>query len=425
MTVRRDHLWYPYAQHARMRTPLQVQKAQGVYLTVEGQAGVIDGLSSWWCMIHGYNHPLLNEAITTQLHMFAHVMLGGLTHEPAQQLAQTLVEMTPAPLQHVFFADSGSVGCEVAIKMALQYWINQHEPQKKRLIALNRGYHGDTFGVMALGNPEDDCPSMHRLFRGHMPHHVFLPSPRMGFDATPASCEAELAHAEAVLRAHHQECAAFICEPLMQGAGGFNFYSPYFLNELVVLCKRYNVLVIFDEVATGFGRTGTFFALDRIATSPDIVVFGKALTAGYSGHSATLATTAIFDAFKGDTMATALMHGPTFMGNPIACAVAQRSIDIMKTADYLAKIAGIEAQLKAAFMAFHHPKVKECRVLGATLAVEVYHPADLEGLQAYALKKGVWLRPILGVVYLTPPYIITADELDQCCGVINSWFERQ
>jgi adenosylmethionine---8-amino-7-oxononanoate aminotransferase len=338
-------LWYPYQQHKHMKTPLEIKSASGVYLECTDGAKLIDGISSWWCAIHGYNHPQINRAITDQVNTLAHVMLGGLTHKPAKELAAKLVEISPAGLEHVFFADSGSVGCEIAMKMAIQFWKNQNNSQKTKFLALNRGYHGDTFGAMAVGNPEDDCPSMHSVFTNALVKNIFIAEPKMGFIANKDQLNQDIKLLKNTLELHHKKLAAFILEPIMQGAGGFNFYAPEYLIEAKKLCQHYDVLLIFDEVATGFGRTGKLFASNHAEICPDIMVLAKALTAGYCGHSATLTTADIFNQFYSDNSDHALMHGPTFMANPTACRVALTSIDIFMSQNYLEKIKHISTIL--------------------------------------------------------------------------------
>ncbi|MSR89070.1 MAG: adenosylmethionine--8-amino-7-oxononanoate transaminase [Candidatus Margulisbacteria bacterium] len=397
-------LWYPYAQHKTMQQPLCVQKADGVYLHLDTGETLIDGISSWWCAIHGYNHPKLNQAISDQLQNMAHVMLGGLTHKPAQDLADTLVNVTPNGLNHVFFSDSGSVGMEVAMKLALQYWRNKDIKTKTRFVALRGAYHGDTCGVISIGDPQD---GMHADFASIFPKQFFIE---------------KFSELDTLLKQHHQDIAAFVVEPLMQGAGGFKFYPPEYLNQAAKLCKAYNVLFIFDEVATGFGRTGTLFAANQCNFTPDIMVLGKALTGGYIGHAATLTTTDIFNAFYDDEEPKAFMHGPTFMGNPLACAVANTSIQLFQQENYLAKIKTIETHLKKELLTFKTPAIKECRVQGGVGVIEVHEPKNLQNLQSYAQKNGIWLRPFGNIVYTTPPYIISESQLQKIIDVMKHYF---
>jgi adenosylmethionine-8-amino-7-oxononanoate aminotransferase len=382
---------------------------------------LIDAISSWWCVTHGYNHPELNQAMTTQMHKFSHVMLGGLKNKTTQDFADKLVEITPQGLNHVFFSDSGSVGVEVAIKMALQYFFNQGHQNKTHIVALQRAYHGDTTACMSVCDPAE---GMHKMFHGITPKQFFLDAPSGGFDASKADIDADIQRAKTLFEAHGDTIAAMIVEPLMQGAGGFNFYSPDYLNQLKPLCQAYNILLIFDEVATGFGRTGKLFATEHTDITPDIMILAKGLTAGYLGHAATLATTQVFEAFLSDDPGKAFMHGPTFMGNPIACAVGLKAIEIFKRDDYLSNIARIEQQLKDELLSFEHDEIVECRVLGATGAIEVKDARFHQGIQQYAAERGVWLRPFERYIYTMPPYITTSEQLKTITEVMKGWFLR-
>ena len=424
MTHTQSPLWYPYTQHKHMALPFKIEHANGAYLTCDTGDVLLDAISSWWCMIHGYNHPEINAVINDQVSKLPHVMLGGLTHQPALDLAQKLVDITPQGLGHVFFSDSGSVGCEIALKIALQYWINHNQPQKSKFLSLERGYHGDTFGVMAVSNPQDDCPSMHHMFKGVLPRHFFIQEPRCEFTASADHIKSEVALFQSFITANHHEIAAFICEPIMQGAGGFNFYSPEYLNQVVKICHDHDILVIFDEVATGFGRTGKLFATNHTAICPDIMVLGKALTAGYCGHSATLTTPTIFNAFNDDSFDKAFMHGPTFMGNPTACRVALKSIDLLFEHHHLDHIQAIEATFKSAFEGFHHSAIKDIRILGATAAIEVHDASSLKGVQRFAFDQGIWLRPFDRFLYTTPPYVTTLDECQHIAKCMLNWFSQ-
>jgi adenosylmethionine---8-amino-7-oxononanoate aminotransferase len=414
-----DTLWYPYAQMRGLDCPYDVVRAEGCMLTLSDGRRLIDAISSWWCVIHGYNHPELNAALTQQVERFAHVMLGGLSHEPARALARKLVSIAPAGLKHVFFADSGSVGMEVAMKMAVQFQKNQGIPGRDRFLALYRAYHGDTTGVMSIGDPEE---GMHHLFRGYLPQQLFV-HPPTGFDdrASLERANSELVEAFAQ---HHQSLAAMVVEPIMQGAGGFNFYPPEYLRLMRSLCDRYAVPLVFDEVATGFGRTGKLFAAEHAGVSPDILVLGKGLTAGYLGMSATLASDRIYAAFLGDGPGNAFMHGPTFMGHATAAAVALRSIEIFERDNYLDKIRRIEIQLQREILPIQGPGVKETRVLGAVGVIEVTNPAVHHGLQSFAAERGVWLRPFDRTVYTAPAYVISEPELTQITTVMRDWFAQ-
>jgi len=376
-----------------------------VKIYLEDGHELIDSISSWWCVIHGYNHKEINAAIVEQMQKFSHVMLGGLTHEPAETLAKELVRITPQGLNHVFFADSGSVGMEVAMKMAVQFWKNNGVDGKTKFASLYKGYHGDTTGVMSIGDPEE---GMHHLFKGFLPKQFFI--------------NPSLQEMEKLFEEHSDEIAAFVCEPLLQGAGGFNFYPPDFLKEAKPLCEKYNVLFIADEVATGFGRTGTMFACEQAEITPDIMVLGKGLTAGYLGLSATLATDKVYNSFLGETYEKAFMHGPTFMGNALACSAALASLKIFERENYLKKIARINEILKEELLGFKAKGVKETRVLGACGVIETTDNSVHKGIQEFAATRNVWVRPFLNVVYTMPPYIISEGELRKICKVMKEFF---
>ncbi|MGA2450169.1 MAG: adenosylmethionine--8-amino-7-oxononanoate transaminase [Polyangiaceae bacterium] len=414
----RSTLWYPYAQMRGLEEPLEVVAAKGSTLTLADGRMLVDAIASWWCVIHGYNHPELSAVVHAQIDAFAHVMLGGLTHAPAKRLADKLVEIAPDGLAHVFFADSGSVGMEVAMKMALQFHRNRGVAGRTRFLSLVGAYHGDTSGVMSLGDPID---GMHHLFRGYLPAQLFVRPPLRS--AGPSLDEA-VRELRSALQAHHACLAAMVLEPVMQGAGGFRVYEPDYLREVRVLCDRYDVPLIFDEVATGFGRTGKLFAAEHAQVSPDIMVLGKGLTAGYFGMSATLASERIYDAFLGEGPDTAFMHGPTFMGHATAAVVALKSIEVFRRDRYLDRIAGIEAQLRRDLLPLEAPGIVATRVFGAVGVVEVDSPARYAGLQRFAVDRGVWLRPFGRVVYTAPPYVITSDELGRVIGTLAEWFRR-
>jgi adenosylmethionine-8-amino-7-oxononanoate aminotransferase len=417
-------LWFPYAQMAGQDVPSEVVRAQGVLLHLRDGRTLIDGIASWWCVIHGYAHPEMDAALRAQLDDFAHVMLGGLTHAPAQRLADTLVELAPPGLAHVFFADSGSVGMEVAMKMAVQYWKNLGVAGRTRFISLRHAYHGDTTGVMSLGDPDD---GMHRLFSGYLPRQLFVRPPEgMGHGRGDIRHSVEQAVDElaTALREHAHEVAAFVCEPILQGAGGFNFYPPAYLTEARRLCDEHEVLLVCDEVATGFGRTGTLFACEQAQITPDILVLAKGLTAGYLGMSATLATSRVFKAFLGNGPERAFMHGPTFMGNALACAVALASIAIFQRDNYLDKIRRIEEVLRDELLAVRSPTIRESRALGACGVIEVHDRKVLRGLQDFAAERGVWLRPFDNVVYTMPAYVMDESDLRQVCRTMREWFAR-
>jgi adenosylmethionine-8-amino-7-oxononanoate aminotransferase len=367
---------------------------------------LIDGMSSWWCAIHGYRHPRLDAAVREQLERMAHVMFGGLTHEPAILLAQRLVEIAPAGLERVFFADSGSVSVEVAIKMALQYQRATGHPERKRLFTVRGGYHGDTFGAMAVCDP---VGGMHSLFRGTLAEHVFAERPPDGFDAPLDAGWAE--HAAELMARHAHELAAVIVEPVVQGAGGMRFHSPRCVALLRRLCDEYGLLLIADEIATGFGRTGTMFACEHAGVSPDVMCVGKALTGGYMTLAATLCTADVAEAISAGE-GGALMHGPTFMANPLACSVALASLDLLADGRWRQDVARIERGLREGLApARELPSVADVRVLGAIGVVQMEGEVDVAAATAVAVELGVWLRPFRDLIYTMPSYVVGDDEL--------------
>lgn len=411
-------VWYPYSQMQLNDPRFKVVGAEHEFLTLDNGQGLIDGVSSWWAAIHGYNNKELNEALASQASQFAHVMLGGLTHDPVEQFAEKLVEITPDGLNHVFFSDSGSVAVEVALKMAVQFWSNQGNLKKSKFVALKNAYHGDTFKCMEVGDDPDYSGSYsHVLQKGF---HTSIP--KGGFHPTSDQLQEAIQEFEQILKNHHKEIAAFIVEPLMQGAGGFQIYAPEYLMATKQICEQYEVLFIADEVATGFGRTGKMFACNYAGISPDIMVLGKALTAGYLGHAATIANDKVYNAFLGDTYEKALMHGPTFMGNPLACAVGLKSIEIFEREDYLQKVADIENAFKTAFQNFSHEDIKEIRILGCMIVIETKSEACTKGFKPYAINQGLWLRPIGKFLYATPPFIISKSSLQKIIDGLKGWF---
>ncbi len=400
----RLHLWHPYSPMPASLAPLPVVSASGVRLRLADGRELVDGMASWWCAVHGYRHPALDAAVREQLGRMAHVMFGGLTHEPAVRLAARLVELTPEPLDHVFFADSGSVAVEVAIKMCLQYWRAQSRPERRRLLTARGGYHGDTFGAMAVCDP---VGGMHALFAGTLSEHVFVDRPPAGFRL--ALDDAYAAQLEHVVRRHAHELAAVIIEPVVQGAGGMHFYSPAVLRHLRELCDQHDILLILDEIATGFGRTGALFACEHAGVAPDVMCVGKALSGGYLPLAATLCSAHIAQTIsRGE--GRALMHGPTFMANPLACAVALASTDLLIGGSWLADVERIESGLADGLApARRLAGVRDVRVLGAIGVVQLDGPVDVAAATEAAVEHGVWLRPFRDLVYTMPPYV-TGDR---------------
>lgn len=414
-----NSLWYPYCQMKTAKPPIEISKGQGPYLITSTGEKLLDGISSWWCTIHGYNHKKLNKALKKQIDTLSHVMLGGLTHSPAIELSKKLVSITPQSLNHVFYSDSGSVGMEVAMKLAIQYWKNKNHPNKCKFVSLKGAYHGDTSGVMSIGDVDD---GMHTIFKNYLPQQFFLQKPTSAYIENKQQLEYELHEMETLFKENNDQISAFVVEPIMQGAGGFNLYSPSYLNEAYKLCKKYNILLIFDEVATGFGRTGKLFATNHTSISPDILVLGKALTGGLLGHAATLTTSKIFNAFYDNDESKCFMHGPTFMGNPLACAASLKSIEVFENENYLEKIQKIETILKKEFQHFKNKHIKDIRILGAMAAIEVNDSKCLASVQEFATKNGVWLRPFDNILYTTPPYIIKPKELKKITTTMKNFF---
>lgn len=396
-------IWYPYQQMKTMKDPYKIIDAEGVYIYTEDKK-LIDSVSSWWSVIHGYKHPVLNEAIKEQVDKFAHVMLGGLTHDPVQKLSDKLAEFLPGDLDYCFFSDSGSVGVEVALKMALQYYVNRGDLKRTKVLSLTHAYHGDTFKTMEVGDDED--------------YHFVLEV--YGENKNVIHIPTEIDALEEAFEKYHEELNCFIVEPLLQGAGGMRMYDVSFLKRARELCDKYDVLLIFDEVATGFGRTGNRFVADLVL--PDIIVLGKALTGGYIGHAATVANHKVYNGFYSDDDRKALMHGPTFMGNALACSVALKSIELFENEDYMSKIKRIEEITREEMEGFSDPRIKEVRIMGGCVCVEVYDSKTLNGYQQFAYEGGVFSRPFLNYLYAMVPYVIGEEELRKVLGTMKEWF---
>ncbi|HAS44625.1 MAG TPA: adenosylmethionine--8-amino-7-oxononanoate transaminase [Microscillaceae bacterium] len=409
------HIWHPYTSMANPLPTYPVKSAKGVHIQLDNGQNLIDGMSSWWCAIHGYNHPTLNEAMERQIRQMSHVMFGGITHEPAIRLCQKLVEITPDQLDKVFLCDSGSVSVEVAIKMALQYWHSLGKPQKSRLMTIKKGYHGDTFGAMSVCDP---VGGMHHIFSQFLPQQIFIDQPISRFEEGLHPQDEE--NLKKAFEQHHHEAAAFILEPVVQGTGGMRMYSPEFLNHLSTLCKAYDVLLIFDEIATGFGRTGKLFATEHTQIQPDIMCLGKALTGGTMTMATTLATEKVAVTIS-EGEAGVFMHGPTFMANPLACSAALASLELLETTHWQTKVLNIESQLKQTLTPLQAaPQVKDVRVLGAIGVVECHQNIHVGNIQKFFVNEHqVWIRPFRNLIYMMPPFITPPEALDKLCLAIQ------
>ncbi|QXE38028.1 adenosylmethionine--8-amino-7-oxononanoate transaminase [Streptomyces sp. GMY02] len=415
LALDRAHVWHPYGPMPGRAEPLVVESASGVRLRLaqpaHGQHELVDGMASWWSAVHGYNHPELNAAARGQLDRMSHVMFGGLTHEPAVRLASLLVDITPEPLRHVFLADSGSVAVEVAVKMCLQYWRSLGRPEKQRLLTWRGGYHGDTWHPMSVCDPEG---GMHGLWSGVLPRQIFAEAP-------PAEYEEGYADGlRALIARHADELAAVVVEPVVQGAGGMRFHSPRYLRVLREACDTHGVLLVFDEIATGFGRTGTLFAADQAAVSPDVMCLGKALTGGYLTMAATLCTARVADGISRGEVPV-LAHGPTFMGNPLAAAVALASVELLLGQDWEQEVKRIGTGLRDGLAeASALPGVRDVRVLGAIGVVQLDHEVDMAAATRAAVREGVWLRPFRDLVYTMPPYVTGDDDVARICRAVTA-----
>ncbi len=405
-------LWHPYTSMSHPSPHFLVEKAAQCEITLSNGKTLVDGMSSWWSVIHGYNHPTINAAIQEQLSQFSHVMFGGLTHKPAIELAEKLIAMTPRDLQRVFFSDSGSVSVEVALKMAIQYWNTQGKPNKQFFVTPKSGYHGDTFAAMSVCDPEN---GMHNLFTGALTRQHFVSPPPTGIhDPVKREYLEEIRH---TFQTHHQHIAGFIIEPVVQNAGGMRFYNPAYLDHIRTLCDEFDILLIFDEIATGFGRTGKPFATDHTNICPDIMCVGKALTGGYMTLAATLTNNKV--ALGISQEGGVFMHGPTFMGNPLACAAANASLSLLNQYDIVEHISQLETWMKEALSPCEQLKqVKEVRCLGAIGVVELNNSVSLHEIQPKFVELGVWIRPFGKLIYLMPPYIITQKQINKLAEAI-------
>jgi adenosylmethionine-8-amino-7-oxononanoate aminotransferase len=409
------YVWHPYAPMPAEFPPYVVESATGARLRLADGRELIDGMSSWWAAIHGYRHPVLDRAVTDQLGRMSHVMFGGLTHEPAARLAERLVAVAPRGLERVFFCDSGSVAVEVAVKMAIQRWQADGRRDKTRLLTVRGGYHGDTFMAMSVCDP---VGGMHALFPDVLAEQVFAERPPAGF--TTAVDDTWVSDVELLMKRHSDELAAVIVEPVVQGAGGMHVYNPAYVRLLRELCDRYDVLLVLDEIATGFGRTGVMFAAEHADVAPDILCVGKAMTGGYLSMAATLCTAQIASAISGGP-GGALMHGPTFMANPLAAAVALASIDVLLDQDWAREVARIETGLRNGLSALaDEPGVTDVRVLGAIGVVQLHSPVDMRAATEAAIDQGVWLRPFRDLVYTMPPYVCSDDDIAQICAGVRA-----
>lgn len=406
----KKHIWHPYTSMSNPLPCYQVESASGVRLQLDTGESLIDGMSSWWCAIHGYNNEALNGALIEQIQKMSHVMFGGITHDPAIQLCKHLVEMTNPNLECVFLCDSGSVSVEVALKQAVQYWISKGKNKKRKFMSIKRGYHGDTFGAMFVSDPEN---SMHSIYSGYGPENIFAEAPQTEFGEEWQ--DKDIRDFEQKIQQHQDEIAAVIMEPVLQGAGGMRMYHPEYLRQVRKLCDQFGVLLILDEIATGFGRTGKLFAQEHAGICPDIMCVGKAITGGYMTLAATISTRDVANVIS-DGPTGCFMHGPTFMANPAACAVSVKNLDILKTGLWKSQVSDIENILKQKLLPLKmakHPKIKAVRVLGAVGVIELHQPVNVKAYQKRFVDLGVWIRPFGRLLYIMPPYVISQQDLEK------------
>ena len=415
--IDKDHIWHPYSSVLNPKETIKIESANGVYLNLENGNSLIDGMSSWWSVIHGYNNKIINEAINEQTSKMSHVMFGGLTHQPAIELTEKLLNLLDDSFKYIFYSDSGSVSVEIAMKMALQYFYEKDKTGKNKFLTVKRGYHGDTFGAMSVCDP---VTGMHTIFSEFINQNYFVSEPKSRFEEP--FHDSDLGEVEKLLEEKHQEIAAIIIEPIVQGAGGMRIYHKEYLVGLRKLCDKFNVLLIFDEIATGFGRTGKLFAYEHAGIVPDIMTIGKALTAGYMTMAATITSKKV--ALGIEKNGNILMHGPTFMGNPLACKVASTSIDLLLKNDWQKNVLRIEKYLKENLSVCTNLKeVKEVRVIGAIGVVELHENVDLSIATKEFVKRGVWIRPFMNLIYIMPPYITKEEELQKLIDAIYETIE--